>query len=180
MKAIWEDSLKSQRTQYRLESREQPKDKRNPESTEVPRLKTVQEREQTEVNGIWQPGQGRKVQKGAHPIGQLGKGSFSGVLKARFKMEWAKKWENEEGDRIWRESLQGLVLNGFVKEEVRRCFRMGALGACLQVWGRHNREGGGGEQMRTSDCTQTHIKKSRWWGKDEWVLFRGFSSFSVK
>lgn len=53
----------------------------------VTHLKRVQERERTEVNGIWQPRQGSKVQKGAHPTMQLGKGSFSDVLKERFKMK---------------------------------------------------------------------------------------------
>lgn len=61
----------------------------------VTHLKRVQERETTEVNGIWQPRQGSKVQKGAHLTTQLRKGSFSDALKERVQNEIAKRMKRE-------------------------------------------------------------------------------------
>lgn len=71
IKATWEESREKKRTQFRTESRQQPRDKRNPKSVEVTghrSQESVRERQRRGAAGIRQPDHGRQVRKHGHPV----------------------------------------------------------------------------------------------------------------
>lgn len=100
-------SIERKRTQFKNQPREQPRDERNPGSVEVIDIKRMSEKESG--HGRDSAARSRRcVQKSVHPFGQLGKGNFNGVLRARCKQESVEKCregKNEEGNGICRKLL---------------------------------------------------------------------------